>query len=82
MSDTNPITGLVTNIVGQLVDDPSKVEIEEKSGSRSTVLSIIVPKDEVGKIIGKDGKIITAIRTISENIAAKHDKRISIHIID
>lgn len=76
------ITELVKEVVNCLVDNPESVEIEDKSGERSTVINIIVPKDEVGKIIGSQGKIITAIRTICENIAAKHSRRVSIHIID
>ncbi len=82
MAEVNNITELVKTIVGQLVDNPEKVVIEEKSGNRTTVISITVPKEEVGKIIGREGKIITSIRTICENIAAKNEKRVNIHIID
>jgi len=82
MNDVNHITELVRTIVSQLVDNPSAIMIEEKSGDRTTVISITVPKDEVGKIIGREGKIITSIRTICENIAAKNEKRVNIHIID
>jgi len=82
MAEVNNITELVKTIVGQLVDNPEQVVIEEKSGNRTTVISITVPKEEVGKIIGREGKIITSIRTICENIAAKNEKRVNIHIID
>lgn len=76
------IPELVREVVQCLVDKPEEVDIEERSGERTTVINITVPKDEVGKIIGKEGRIITAIRTISENIAAKYEKRVNIHIID
>jgi hypothetical protein len=76
------IPQLVKEVVECLVDKPEEVQIEEKSGERTTVINITVPKDEVGKIIGREGRIITAIRTISENIAAKYQKRVNIHIID
>ena len=76
------IPELVKQVVECLVDKPETVVIEEKSGERTTVINIIVPKEEVGKVIGREGKIITAIRTISENIAAKYQKRVNIHIID
>jgi len=76
------IPQLVREIITCLVDRPEEVEIETKSGARTTVISIIVPKDEVGKIIGKEGKLITSIRNICENIASKNNKRINIHIID
>lgn len=76
------ILDLLLKIVTELVDDPSKVEISEVSGDRTSVINIIVPKSEVGKIIGKDGRVIVAIRTIFENMAAKNGKRVNIHIID
>lgn len=82
MAEVNNITELVKTIVSQLVDNPQDIIIEEKSGNRTTVISITVPKEEVGKIIGREGKIITSIRTICENIAAKNEKRVNIHIID
>ena len=76
------IPELVREVVECLVDKPESVKIEENSGERTTVINIMVPKEEVGKIIGREGKIITAIRTICENIAAKYSKRVNIHIID
>jgi len=82
MAEENSITALVRQIVNLLVEDPKDVIIEEKSGSRSSVINIIVPKPEIGKIVGNSGCLITAIRTIGENIAAKNQKRVSIHIID
>ena len=82
MSDCLTVTQLVEEVVKCLVDDPTGVKIEEKSGERTTVINIEVKKEDVGKIIGKSGRIITAMRTICENIAAKNDKRVNIHIID
>jgi len=76
------ITDLVREVVQCLVDKPEQIQIDEITGDRTVVINITVPKDEVGKIIGRQGRIITAIRTIAENIAAKLGKRVSIHIID
>jgi predicted RNA-binding protein YlqC (UPF0109 family) len=73
---------LLRAIVEGLVDEPNEIQINEVSGDRTTVINIIVPKTEVGKIIGKDGRVIVAIRTIFENMAAKNGKRVNIHIID
>ena len=81
MSDES-IKNLLHAIIEKLVDQPDKIQIEEVSGERTSVINIIVPKSEVGKIIGKDGKVIISLRTIFENIAAKNNKRVNIHIID
>ena len=77
-----PVKELVGNIIKCLVDNPELIQIEEKSGDRTTVINITVPKEEVGKIIGRNGRIISAIRTIAENISAKYSRRVNIHIID
>ena len=82
MSECLTISQLVLEIIKCLVDDLDNIEIKEEHGDRTIVLSINVSKSDVGKIIGKKGKIISAIRAICENIAAKNDQRINIHVID
>lgn len=76
------ITQLVGEVVKCLVDKPEEVTVEEKSGERTTVINIYASKEDVGKIIGKGGRLITALRVICENIATKNNKRVNIHIID
>jgi len=76
------IVDLVKTIVQELVDEPDKIKIDEVSGDRTTVINILVPKTEVGKIIGKEGRVIVSLRILCENIAAKNGKRVNIHIID
>lgn len=82
MENCLSISELVREIIKCLVDDLDNIEIKEEHGDRTIVLSINVSKTDVGKIIGKKGKIISAIRAICENIAAKNDRRINIHVID
>lgn len=82
MSEIMTITQLVGEVVKCFVDNPEAIKIEEKSGERTTVINIFASKEDVGKIIGKGGRLITALRVICENIATKHNKRVNIHVID
>jgi len=75
------INELLRETINHLVDTDDVV-FEEQSGDHTMVVNIVPPKDEIGKVIGGKGKVITAIRTIFETIAAKQSKRINIHVID
>lgn len=82
MSQPLEIPKLIYEIVNCLVDKTDQIDIKEEHGDRTIVLNISVAKEDVGKIIGKQGKIVSSIRNICENIAAKNNKRINIHVID
>ncbi|MBT8379253.1 MAG: KH domain-containing protein [Ignavibacteria bacterium] len=70
-------------IAKHLVDNPDSVEIEESvSEDKKTVLSLKVKADDVGKVIGKQGKTAQAMRTLLTAIAAKDGKRAILEIID
>ncbi len=73
---------LVEYIVKSLVDSPENVEIKELEGEKSTILELRVEKDDIGKVIGKHGRIARAIRTILNASAAKSGKRIVLEILD
>lgn len=81
-TETMSIVELITQIVACLVDHPEEVKITEIPGDRTSSVNIIVKKSDVGKIIGKDGKVIEAIRLICEHIASRRKQRISIIVID
>ena len=66
---------LVEMIVRSLVDYPDEVSINETSGESIMILEINVSPDDVGKVIGKEGRIANAIRTIVKAAAAKSDKK-------
>jgi uncharacterized protein len=72
---------LVEMIVKALVDDPSGVSISETAGESVIVLEITVSPDDVGKVIGKEGRIANAIRTVTKAAAAKNDKRVTVEIM-
>ncbi len=73
---------LVKYIVGQLVDEGSSVTVESSEQNGITVINIIAGKDEIGKIIGKQGRIARAIRTLVKAAAGSKAKKISVEIIE
>ena len=72
---------LVESIVKSLVDHPGDVIISETAGESIVILEISVAPDDVGKVIGKEGRIANAIRTIVKAAAAKLDKKVTVEIL-
>lgn len=73
---------LVTFIAQSLVDSPDQVEVREVTGEQTAVLELKVASDDLGKIIGKQGKTAKAIRTILGAAAAKMRKRAVLEILE
>ncbi len=73
---------LVEYMVKSLVDNPEQVEINEIEGEKSTILELRVTKEDIGKVIGKHGRIARAIRTIINASATKSGKRVVLEILD
>ena len=69
-------------IAKSLVDKPDEVDLQEVTGERTTVFELRVAKDDLGKIIGKQGKTARAIRTILNATATKLKKRAVLEIIE
>jgi len=72
---------LVEMIAKSLVDDPDAVEVNEVEGSQSVIIEVKVAPDDMGKIIGKQGRIAKAIRTVVKAAAIKENKRVVVEII-
>ena len=72
---------LVESIVQALVDYPDEVTITETTGETIVILEIGVSQDDVGKVIGKEGRIANAIRTIVKASAAKQNKKVNVEIL-
>jgi len=72
---------LVDYIVKSLVDNPEFVEVSETSGSSVIILEISVGSSDIGKVIGREGRIANAIRTIVKAAAAKSDKKVTVEIL-
>jgi len=73
---------LIKFIAKALVDKPDQVEVTEVEGERTSVLELKVAKEDLGKIIGKQGRTARAIRTILAAASAKINKRVELEIME
>lgn len=72
---------LVEIIARSLVDHPDAVSVTEVENDQSIVLELKVASDDMGKVIGKQGRIAKAIRTVIKAAATKEDKRVMLEIV-
>ncbi|MGB9813439.1 MAG: KH domain-containing protein [Thermovenabulum sp.] len=72
---------LVEYIAKALVDHPEDVTVNRVEGEQSVILELKVHPDDMGKIIGKQGRIAKAIRTVVKAAAAKQGKRVVVEIL-
>jgi predicted RNA-binding protein YlqC (UPF0109 family) len=73
---------LVLLIAKALVDNPDQIEVKEIVGEKATVVELKVAEGDRGKIIGKEGRIIKAIRIIVNSASAKLDKRATVEVVE
>ena len=73
---------LITYIAKALVDHPEEVEVSEVEGNQTSVLELKVAKEDLGKVIGKQGRTARAMRTILSAASAKIKKRTVLEIIE
>jgi hypothetical protein len=71
---------LVRVIAVSLVDHPEEVEVTQKETDRSIILELHVAPDDMGKVIGKQGRIARALRTVVKAAASKEDKKVVVDI--
>jgi len=72
---------LVKFIAQALVDHPDQVTVNELEGESSIIVELKVAPDDMGKVIGKQGRIAKAIRTVVKAAAIKDDKRVTVEIV-
>lgn len=72
---------LVEYIAKSLVDNPDQVKVKEVEGSQSLIIELSVATEDMGKVIGKQGRIAKAIRTVVKAAATKDNKRVIVEII-
>ena len=73
---------LVEVIAKALVDDPESVTVNERTEKKTTILEVRVAASDMGKVIGKQGRIAKAIRSVVKAAAAKEDKKVIVDILD
>lgn len=72
---------LVEVIAKSLVDHPEDVRVEEKQQDRQVTLELRVDEDDMGKVIGRQGRIAKAMRTVVKAVATRENKKVSVDII-
>lgn len=73
---------LLEVIAKNLVDSPEFVNVKESEGEKSTVLELRVAPEDMGKVIGKQGRIAKAIRTVIRSAAIHENKHVVVEIVE
>lgn len=76
------VEGFVEYVVKSLVDYPDEVSITTVDNQEGATIQIRCRKEDIGKIVGKHGKIIMAIRSLVSSAAGRQRKRISVDVLD
>lgn len=72
----------VRNILQELVDHPGDVRISDLEGEKTTIMEIRCHAEDVGKVIGKNGKTISAIRTLLSMVAARDGRKAMVEVVE
>jgi predicted RNA-binding protein YlqC (UPF0109 family) len=76
------VTELLEFLVRALVEDPGAVRVEELEEDGDLVYEISVAEEDLGRVIGKGGRVANAIRTIAKAAAVRLDRRVIVDILD
>jgi predicted RNA-binding protein YlqC (UPF0109 family) len=76
------MTELLEFLVRALVEDPEAVVVEELEEDGALVYEISVADDDLGRVIGKNGRVANAIRTVAKAAAVRLDRRVVVDILD
>ncbi len=72
---------LLEHIARALVDEPEKVDVQQVESDRLIILELRVAESDMGKVIGKQGRIAKAIRTVVNAAAVKENKKVVVEIV-
>lgn len=73
---------LLTYIVQNLVDNPDQVSVTEREASGETLFEVRVADGDMGKVIGRQGRIVKEIRILMKAVAQRKGKKVSVEILD
>lgn len=73
---------LIEFIARELVDNPDEISVTEVQGERTIIFELRCNKEDVGKIIGKSGKTVGAIRTLLNTAAAKQNRKAMLEVVE
>ena len=82
MAAASPLVDLVALIARSLVDRPDQVVVREVPGDRFPRIELSVAREDIGKVIGKDGRTAQSIRTVLNAAASKAGRRAHLDILD
>ena len=72
---------ILETIILNLVDDKEAVEIKEEDSEKSVTFEVKVAESDMGKVIGKQGRVAQSIRTVMKSVAGKEQKKVTIEFI-
>lgn len=73
---------ILETLIKSLVDNQKEVTITEKEEGKTTVFEVKVNESDMGKVIGKQGRVAKSIRTVMKSVAAKEHKKLVIEFVD
>ena len=73
---------IIETIILNLVDNKDAVQVNEVQGEKSIVFEVKVANEDMGKVIGKQGRLAKSIRTVVKSIGAREHKKVSVEFID
>ena len=82
MDEFESVTELIQTVVESIVDDPHNVEITHETTDNGILYEITVSRDDVGKLIGKGGRVASALRTVAKACGAKNGVRVLVNVMN
>ena len=73
---------IIETIILNLVDNKEAVEVNEKQGEKSIVFEVRVAEEDMGKVIGKQGRLAKSIRTVVKAVAGREQKKVTVEFVD